>query len=157
MIGDGDCGDIGGMKIHDYDENLAAHQSEISCEIEKKNPMECFQMLKMYGDNVMSREFLNGTNGPWKGRRKWETTKVWDALQHQKPKKNAEKISEIVQKDQCLSIRMIAKIVNMDEETVRQILHDQLNMRKVCAKMIPKYLTYKQNDNRKNTCSDFME
>jgi hypothetical protein len=29
---------------------------------------------------------------------------------------------------------MIAEMVNMDEDKLRRILHDQLNMRKVCAK-----------------------
>jgi hypothetical protein len=47
-------------------------------------------------------------------------------------------MSGIVWKDRYLIIRMIAKMVNMDKEMVRQILHDQLNVRKVCAKMIPK-------------------
>jgi hypothetical protein len=42
----------------------------------------------------------------------------------------------------------------MDKETVRQILHVQLNVRKVCAKMVPKNLTQEQKDNRKNICSD---
>jgi hypothetical protein len=45
----------------------------------------------------------------------------------------------------------------METETVRQILHDQLNMRKVCSKMVPKNPTQEQNDNRQNICSDIME
>jgi hypothetical protein len=36
---------------------------------------------------------------------------------------------------------MIAEVVNMDKGMVRQILHDQLNMRKVCAKMVTKNLS----------------
>jgi hypothetical protein len=45
----------------------------------------------------------------------------------------------------------------MARERVRQILHDQLNMRKVCAKMVPKNLTQVHKDNRKNIYSDIME
>jgi hypothetical protein len=55
------------------DENRAAHQFEISCEIEKKKtPTECFQLLKeVYGDNVISRTrvlewhklFMDGREG----------------------------------------------------------------------------------------------
>jgi hypothetical protein len=45
-----------------------------------------------------------------------------------KTEEYVKKISEIVKKDRCLSIRMIAGIVNVDKETVRQILHDQLNI-----------------------------
>jgi hypothetical protein len=64
-----------------------------------------------------------------------------------KTEDNVEKISGIVQKDRCLSIQMIAEIVNMDKETVRQILHYQLNMRKVCAIMVLINLTQEQKDN----------
>jgi hypothetical protein len=44
---------------------------------------------------------------------------------------------------------MIAEIVNMDKETVRQILHDRLNFRKVCAKMVPKTLLRNKKTTRK--------
>jgi hypothetical protein len=52
---------------------------------------------------------------------------------------------------------MIAEMANMDKEIVRQVLHDQSNMRKVYAKMVPKNLTQEQKDNQKNICSDIME
>jgi len=38
--------------------------------------------------------------------------------------------------------------VNIDRETVRKILTEDLDMRKVCAKMVPKELTEKQNQRR---------
>ncbi|VVC37345.1 Hypothetical protein CINCED_3A023298 [Cinara cedri] len=40
-----------------------------------------------------------------------------------------------------MSIRMIAEAVNADKETVRKILHEELHMTKVCAKLVPKNLT----------------
>jgi hypothetical protein len=52
---------------------------------------------------------------------------------------------------------MTAEMANMNKETVRQILHDQLNIRKVCAKMVQKNLTQEHKDNQKNICSDIME
>jgi hypothetical protein len=33
---------------------------------------------------------------------------------------------------------MIAEMVSMEKEMVREILYNQLNMRKVCAKTVPK-------------------
>jgi hypothetical protein len=33
---------------------------------------------------------------------------------------------------------MLAEMVNIYKEVVRQVLHDQLNMTKVCAKMVPR-------------------
>jgi hypothetical protein len=41
-----------------------------------------------------------------------------------KTEENTEQISQIVRKDQHLSIRMIAEMVNMDKGAVREILHD---------------------------------
>ena len=52
---------------------------------------------------------------------------------------------------------MIADMVNTNKETVRQILHDELNMSKVCAKLVPKNLSQEQKDNRKEICSDIMD
>lgn len=50
------------------------------------------------------------------------------------------KINQIVRKGRRLSTRMIAEMVNSNKETVRQILHDELNMTKVSAKLVPKIL-----------------
>jgi hypothetical protein len=38
--------------------------------------------------------------------------------------------------------------VNIDGETVRKILAEDLDMRKVCAKMVPKELTEEQKQRR---------
>jgi kynureninase len=56
---------------------------------------------------------------------------------------------EFFWEERRLSIRMIAEMVNMDKETIRQILHDLLNMRKICARMVPKNLTQEHKDNWK--------
>jgi predicted transcriptional regulator len=40
-----------------------------------------------------------------------------------------------------LTVRSIAEQANINRETVRKILTEDLDMRKVCAKMVPKELT----------------
>ena len=50
------------------------------------------------------------------------------------------KIRQIVCENHWLTVRSIAEQVNIDRETVRKILTEDLNMRKVCAKMVPKEL-----------------
>ncbi len=50
------------------------------------------------------------------------------------------KINEIVCEEHCMSIRINAETVNANKETVRKILHDKLNMNKVCVKLVPKTL-----------------
>jgi len=47
-----------------------------------------------------------------------------------------------------LTVRSIAEQVNIDRETVREILTEDLDMRKVCAKMVPKELTKEQKQRR---------
>ncbi len=52
------------------------------------------------------------------------------------------KINEIVRRDRCMSNRMIAgTVVNAAKETVRKIVHVELSMKKVCAKLVLKNLT----------------
>jgi hypothetical protein len=44
-------------------------------------------------------------------------------------------------------MQMIAEMVNMDKEMVRQILHYQLNMKRLCVpKIVLKIFTYEQKD-----------
>jgi len=52
---------------------------------------------------------------------------------------------------------MIADEVNIDRETVRLILSEELGMRKSCAKMFPRYLTQQQRDARLSGCADLLE
>ena len=70
---------------------------------------------------------------------------------------NVEKIREIIRKNRCLSIRAIAELVNIDKETVRQILHENLQMKKVCAKMVPTLFTPEEKETRLNICVDILE
>jgi len=41
---------------------------------------------------------------------------------------------------------MIADEVNMSQETIHLILTEELGMRKICAKMVPRNLTQQQQD-----------
>ena len=47
-----------------------------------------------------------------------------------------------------LPVMSIAEQVNIDRETVRKILTEDLDMRKVCAKMVPQELTEEQKQRR---------
>jgi Zn-dependent M32 family carboxypeptidase len=50
---------------------------------------------------------------------------------------------------------MIAEELNVDNETVRQILTENLMKKKVCAKMVPKNLSEDQKLNREDRCQKF--
>ena len=52
--------------------------------------------------------------------------------------------------DRRLTLRMISSALNLNRFTVHQTLTQDLNMRKVCAKMVPKNLTTEQKANRRH-------
>jgi len=54
---------------------------------------------------------------------------------------NIANVRQIVRENRRLTVRSIAEQVNIERETVRKILTEDLEMRKVCAKMVPKELT----------------
>jgi len=61
---------------------------------------------------------------------------------------NIVKVRQILHENRRLTVRSIAEQVNIERETVRKILTEDLDIRKVCAKMVPKELTEEQNQRR---------
>jgi len=61
---------------------------------------------------------------------------------------NIAKFRQIVHENRRLTARSIAEQVNIGRETLRKILTEDLNMRKVCAKMVPKELPEEQKQRR---------
>lgn len=55
-----------------------------------------------------------------------------------KTDENIEKIANLIRTDAGLSVRAIAENVQIDKETVRQILQHNLNMEKVDGIMVPR-------------------
>ena len=45
----------------------------------------------------------------------------------------------------------------MDKESVRRILREELDVRKVCAQMVPKLLSDEQKERRKELCLDLLQ
>jgi len=61
---------------------------------------------------------------------------------------NIANVRHILRENRRLAVRSIAEQVNIDRETVRKILTEDIEMRKVCAKMVPKELTEEQKQRR---------
>ena len=60
---------------------------------------------------------------------------------HPKPQRidaNVDRLRTLVRSDQRLGVRIIADELNMNRETVRQIVKEDLGMRKISTKMVPK-------------------
>ena len=69
-----------------------------------------------------------------------------------KTEDNVERVRSLVRSDRRLTLRMISSELNLNRFTVHQILRQDLDMRKVCAKMVPKNLPTEQKANRRNAC-----
>jgi len=59
--------------------------------------------------------------------------------------------------DRQLAVRMIASELNLNHTTFHQILTQELTMRKLCTKIVPKNLTIEQKDNRKDMYLHLLE
>jgi len=70
---------------------------------------------------------------------------------------NVETVGALVRSDRRLTVRMIASELNFNHTTVHQILTEELALKKLCAKFVPKNLTIEQKDNRKDMCLHLLE
>jgi len=70
---------------------------------------------------------------------------------------NIAKIHQIVHENRRLTVRSIAEQVDINRETLRKILTEDLDMRMVCAKMVPKELTKERKQRRVTICQDLLE
>jgi len=52
---------------------------------------------------------------------------------------------------------MISSVLNLNHQTVHEILTFELGMQKICDKLVPKILTNERKENRRNVCLDFLE
>ena len=65
-----------------------------------------------------------------------------------------ERVRSLVRSDRRLTLRMISSELNLNRFTVHQILTQDLDTTKVCAKMVPKNLTNEHKANRRDVCLD---
>jgi len=70
---------------------------------------------------------------------------------------NVELVGALVRSDRRLTVRMIASELNLNHTTVHQILTEELAMKKLYTKFVPKNLTIEEKDNRKDACLHLLE
>ncbi|XP_011880667.1 PREDICTED: putative uncharacterized protein FLJ37770 [Vollenhovia emeryi] len=70
---------------------------------------------------------------------------------------NVIRVRDCVNSDRRLSLHLIAETLNMTKTTVYRIVTEDLNMKKVCAKLVPKVLTDEQKDVRVLRCQELLE
>ena len=70
---------------------------------------------------------------------------------------SVEIVRSLVRSGRRLKLRMISSELNLNRFTIHPILTQDLDMKKVCAKMVPKNLTSKQKANRRDVCLDLLD
>ena len=123
-----------------------------------KTPSDALGMLQeVYGDETMScsRVF------EWHKRFKEGHKDVEDDSRSGKPStsrtaNNVECVKQMVRGDCRLTVRMIADELEINRDSVWKIITEDLGMRKICAKMIPKLLDDNQ-EWRVEVCQDILE
>ena len=61
---------------------------------------------------------------------------------------NVARVKVVLDRDRRLQVRLIAEEVGLPKTDVHRIITEDLHMRKICAKLVPKNLSDEQKDNR---------
>ena len=98
-----------------------------------KSATETYDLLKqVYGDDCLSRtQVFERFKRLKEGREEIGDDQCPGRPSTSKTDANEEKVGEIVQQNRLLSIRAVAELINIDKETVRQILHNNFDMKSV--------------------------
>ena len=124
-----------------------------------KSATETYDLLKkVYGDECLSytqvfewfKRFKEGREEIGDDQRPSRTSTS-------KTDTNIEKVSEIVPQNHRLSIWAVAELINIDKETVWQILRNNFNKKKVHLKMVPWLLNPEQKEIRMNICANIIQ
>ena len=109
----------------------------------KKFATEAIQLLtEAYGEDCLSRARVFEWHKRFsEGRESLKYDNRPDRPRTVVTDDNTEKMRDVIRKDRKLGVRAVAEKVNLDRESIRQILRKELNMRMVCAKMVPKLLS----------------
>ncbi|GFV88116.1 protein GVQW3 [Trichonephila clavipes] len=111
-----------------------------------KNASETYQLMKqVYGDCCLSRSNVF----VWQKRFLDGSDTVEDDQRSGRPISSRtpeiiEKVQNFVANDHCAPLRMMVDSVNINNETIRTIMHENLEKTKVCAKFVPHTLSSEQ-------------
>jgi len=124
-----------------------------------KTPSKSFAMLQqVYGEETMSRTHAFEWNKRFKERREEvEADSRSGTPSTSRTAENIERVKQMMRADRRLTVRMIAEELSINKDTVWSIITENLEMRKVCAKMVPKLLSEEQKQQRATVCQDIIE
>ena len=114
-----------------------------------KSENEIREMLvQVYGDSATKNSSLQVGETFSEGRESVTDEERSGQPATSRTEENIAKLRQFVRENHRLTVGSIAEQVNIDRQTVKKILTVELDMRKVCAKMVPKELTEEQKQRR---------
>jgi len=124
----------------------------------KDNAAETFRKLtQAYGDHTMSRaQVFRWHKAFMDGREEVEDEARSGRPSTTRNDETVARVRDLVRTDRRLTVRMIADELNINRQAVYEILTQDLGMRKICAKMVPKNLTIEQKEHRMTVCRDLI-
>ena len=124
-----------------------------------ENAKETYEKLRgAYGEQALSRtQVFRWHKAFLDGRESVEDEPRCGRPCTSKTEENVTKVRDHVRSGRRLTVRMINSVLNLNRQTVHEILTFELGMQKICAKLVPKILTNEQKENRRNVCLDLLE
>lgn len=123
--------------------------------LSKKETMVMLQ--KAYGDKAMKKTAMY----KWYARFLEGQQSIHDDQRCGRPKlvtsNHVTVIKDLLDSDRRITIREIQERSDFSVGTIHTILHKELNMRRLCARWIPKMLTDKQKEERVRCCELFVK
>lgn len=114
-------------------------------------------LQKAYGDKAMKKTSVY----EWYRRFQCGQESLSDNARTGRPKsvtsKHVSEIKDLLDKDRRITIREIEERTDCSIGTIYNIIHNELNMRRLCARWIPKMLTEEQKKQRVTCCQRFLD
>ena len=121
-----------------------------------KTPSECFALLQqVYKEETMSRACAFEWHKRFReGREECEDYQRSGRPATKRTDSNIDRVKQLVHADRQLTVRMICDELSIGRDAVWKTLSENLKMRKLCAKMVPKIFSEYQRQQKFTVCLD---
>jgi len=116
------------------------------------------KLQRAYGEHSLSRKQVFRWHKSFlEGREQVEDKPSVGTPATSKTDDSVERVRSLMRSDRRLTLRLISSELHLNRFTAHQILTQDLDMKKVCAKMVPKNLTTEQKANRRDVHLDLLD
>jgi [histone H3]-lysine36 N-dimethyltransferase SETMAR len=143
----------------EMERNLEQRHAIKFCVKLKKTATQTYEMIKeAYGDAAASRSTVFEWHKLFReGRDLVEDDHRVGRPSTSRTDDSVAKVKALLDSDRRLPVRLVSDILGMSYGNVQRIITEDLGMRKICAKLVPKVLTEDQKATRKQISEDVLE